>query len=102
VFVAWLRVVTVDGFNHDRWQAETGIADLKTATRGGPEVVLRSKTPAMVEQEFWTLLCVYQAIRDLISYAAPSGLDPVGNEKFRQVRLQVEQPMPESARERMV
>jgi len=61
---------------HDRWQAETGIGDLKTAIRGGPEVVLRSKTPAMVEQEFWALLCVYQAIRDLISYAAPVGLDP--------------------------
>jgi Insertion element 4 transposase N-terminal/Transposase DDE domain len=61
---------------HDRWQAETGIADLKTAIRGGPEVVLRSKTPAGVEQEFWAMLCVYQAIRDLISYAAPSGLDP--------------------------
>lgn len=64
------------GLYHDRWQAETGIADLKTAIRGGPEVVLRSKTPAMVEQEFWAMLCVYQAIRDLISYAAPSGLDP--------------------------
>jgi len=61
---------------HDRWQAETGIADLKTAIRGGPEVVLRSKTPAMVAQEFWAMLCVYQAIRDLISYAAPTGLDP--------------------------
>ena len=61
---------------HERWQAETGIGDLKTVIRGGPEVVLRSKTPAMVEQEFWALLCVYQAIRDLISYAAPTGLDP--------------------------
>ena len=61
---------------HDRWQAETGIGDLKTAIRGGPEVVLRSKSPAMVEQEFWALLCVYQAIRELISYAAPTGLDP--------------------------
>ncbi len=59
-----------------RWQAETGIGDLKTAIRGGPEVVLRSKTPAMVEQEFWAMLCVYQAIRELISYAAPPGLDP--------------------------
>jgi hypothetical protein len=61
---------------HHRWQAETGIGDLKTAIRGGPEVVLRSKTPAMIEQEFWALLCVYQAVRELISYAAPTGLDP--------------------------
>ena len=61
---------------HDRWQAETGIGDLKTAIRGGPEVVLRSRTPVMVTQEFWAMLCVYQAIRDLIHYAAPPGLDP--------------------------
>lgn len=68
--------IDLAGLYHDRWQAETGIGDLKTAIRGGPEVVLRSKTPAMVEQEFWALLCVYQAIRELISYAAPDGLDP--------------------------
>lgn len=64
---------------HARWQAETGIGDLKTAVRGGPEVLLRSKTPAMVEQEFWAMLCVYQAIRELISYATPTGLDPDGS-----------------------
>ncbi|HEX2810372.1 MAG TPA: IS4 family transposase [Kineosporiaceae bacterium] len=61
---------------HDRWQAETTIGDLKTAQRGGPETVLRSKTPEMVEQEFWAMLCVYQAVRELIGHAAPSGLDP--------------------------
>ncbi len=61
---------------HRRWQAETGIADLKTTQRGGPDIVLRSKTPTMVEQEFWAMLCVYQAIREVIGYAAPAGLDP--------------------------
>jgi len=61
---------------HLRWQAETGIADLKTTQRGGPEIVLRSKSPVMVAQEFWAMLCVYQAVRDVITYAAPSGLDP--------------------------
>ncbi|MGQ0840655.1 IS4 family transposase [Actinokineospora sp.] len=64
------------GLYHDRWQAETGIGDLKTTQRGGPEVVLRSKTPAMIAQEFWAMVCVYQAIRDLIDHAATSGLDP--------------------------
>jgi len=38
--------------------------------------VLRSKTPEMVTQEFWAMLCVYQAIRHLITQAAPPGLDP--------------------------
>ena len=61
---------------HDRWQAETGIGDLKTTQRGGPEVVLRSKTPAMIAQEFWAMVCVYQAIRDLIDHTATPGLDP--------------------------
>ncbi|MCA1672402.1 MAG: IS4 family transposase [Actinobacteria bacterium] len=61
---------------HDRWQAETGIGEIKTEQRGGPEVVLRSKTPTMVAQEFWAMLCVYQATRHLISRAAPPGLDP--------------------------
>jgi len=61
---------------HDRWQAETAIGDLKTEQRGGPETVLRSKTPDMVAQEFWAMLCVYQAVRDLIAQAAPPGLDP--------------------------
>lgn len=38
--------------------------------------MLRSKTPDMVEQELWAMLCVYQAIRHLITRAAPPGLDP--------------------------
>jgi hypothetical protein len=38
--------------------------------------VPRSKTPAMVEQEFWAILCIYQAIRELISCAAPPGWPP--------------------------
>jgi hypothetical protein len=61
---------------HDRWQAETGIGEIKTVERGGPEVVLRSKTPDMVDQEFWAMLCVHHAIHDLIAYAAPPPLDP--------------------------
>lgn len=61
---------------HDRWQAETGIGEIKTELRGGPEVVLRSQTPEMVAQEFWAMLCVYQAVRHLIGRAAPPGLDP--------------------------
>jgi len=40
--------------------------------------VLRSKSPALVEQEFWAFLCVYQAVRGLTSTAADKGggLDP--------------------------
>jgi len=35
--------------------------------------VLRSKSPALVGQEFWAFLCVYQAVHDLISTAADDG-----------------------------
>jgi hypothetical protein len=60
---------------HQRW--ETCIGEIKTIQRGGPEVVLRSKTPDMVEQEFWAMLCVYQAVRDLLIHAARApGLPP--------------------------
>ena len=60
---------------HLRWQAETGIGDLK-GQRGSPEHVLRSKKPATAIQELYAMFCVYQAVRDLIDYASPPGLDP--------------------------
>lgn len=61
----------------ERWQLETAIGDVETRLRGGPEVVLRSKSPDMVYQEVYALLCVYQAIRHLIATAADqAGLDP--------------------------
>lgn len=38
----------------------------------------------MIDQEFWAMLCIYQAVRDIIGYAAPSGLDP-GRISFKRV-----------------
>jgi hypothetical protein len=62
---------------HERWELETAIGDVETRLRGGPEVVLRSKSPDMVRQEIYALLCVYQAIRHLIATAAQDRrLDP--------------------------
>ena len=62
---------------HQRWQIETAFAELETGIRGGPAVVLRSKSPDMIRQEIYALLCVYQAIRTLISNAAATeGLNP--------------------------
>jgi hypothetical protein len=60
-----------------RWQIETAFAELETGIRGGPAVVLRSKSPDMIRQEIYALLCTYQAIRTLIHHAAATeGLDP--------------------------
>src|SRR5665648_148096 len=51
--------------------------ELETGIRGGPAVVLRSKSPDMIRQELYALLCVYQAIRTLICHSADrAGPDP--------------------------
>src|ERR1035437_849004 len=60
-----------------RWQLETCFDELETSIRGGAAVVLRSKSPPMIRQELYAMLCCYQAIRTLISHAAgDAGIDP--------------------------
>ena len=60
-----------------RWQLETCFDELETSLRGGAAVVLRSKSPPMIRQEIYAMLCCYQAIRTLISHAAgDAGIDP--------------------------
>jgi hypothetical protein len=60
-----------------RWQLETCFDELETSLRGGTTVVLRSKSPPMIRQEIYAMLCCYQAIRTLISRAADdAGTDP--------------------------
>ncbi|WP_276961417.1 IS4 family transposase [Ferrimicrobium acidiphilum] len=69
-----------------RWQLETCFRELETSLRGGATVVLRSKTPDMIRQEIFAMLCCYQAIRTLISHAANhTGLDP-GRISFTRTR----------------
>ena len=61
-----------------RWELETCFDELETSLRGGAAVVLRSKSPPMIRQEIYAMLCCYQAIRTLISHAADdAGLDPL-------------------------
>jgi hypothetical protein len=54
---------------HERWEIETALDELKTHLRGA-QIVLRSKTPRLVEQEFWGLLMAHYAIRGLMHEAA--------------------------------
>ncbi|MGO9639055.1 MAG: IS4 family transposase, partial [Terracidiphilus sp.] len=54
---------------HERWEIETALDELKTHLRGA-QIVLRSKTPGLVEQEFWGLLMAHYAIRGLMHEAA--------------------------------
>ena len=69
-----------------RWQLETCFRELETSLRGGAAVVLRSKTPDMIRQEIYAMLCCYQAIRVLICHAADAAdLDP-GRISFTRAR----------------
>jgi hypothetical protein len=53
----------------ERWESENAFDEMKTHLRG-PRMLLRSKKPELVEQEFWGLLIAYQAIRSLMYEAA--------------------------------
>ena len=52
-----------------RWTIETTFAEMKTTLKGA-DVVLRSKTPELVRQEFWGLLLAHHAVRKLMLDAA--------------------------------
>jgi hypothetical protein len=54
---------------HERWEIEGALAELKTQLRGA-RMVLRSKTPELVRQEFWGLLLAHFAVRGLMHEAA--------------------------------
>src|SRR5450432_4138218 len=61
---------------HDRREIETAFDELKTHLRGA-RIVLRSKTPDLVRQEFHGLLMAHFAVRGLMHEAAlQSGEDP--------------------------
>jgi hypothetical protein len=54
---------------HERWEIETAFDELKTHLRGA-KIVLRSKTPDLVRQEFYGLMMAHFAIRGLMHEAA--------------------------------
>ena len=61
---------------HERWEIETALDELKTHLRGSG-IVLRSKTPELVQQEFYGLMMAHYAIRGLMHEAAlKADVDP--------------------------
>jgi hypothetical protein len=61
---------------HERWEIETALDELKTHLRGS-KIVLRSKTPNLVRQEFYGLMMTHFAVRGLMHEAAlQAGEDP--------------------------
>jgi hypothetical protein len=61
---------------HERWEIETALDELKTHLRGS-KIVLRSKTPELVRQEFYGLMMAHFAVRGLMHEAAiAADVDP--------------------------
>jgi hypothetical protein len=72
---------------HERWEHETGTAQLKTYLRG-PGKILRSESPDMVRQEIWGYLLTHYAISALTCTAATAaGIDPDRVKFRRTVRI---------------
>jgi len=55
--------------SHERWEIETALDELNTHWRGA-RMVLRSKTPDLVRQEFYGLMLAHFAVRGLMHEAA--------------------------------
>jgi hypothetical protein len=61
---------------HERWEIETALDELKTHLKGS-KIVLRSGTPEMVIQEFYSLMMAHFAVRGLMHEAAlKADVDP--------------------------
>jgi len=61
---------------HERWEIETALDELKTHLRGA-KIVLRSKTPELVRQEFFGFIMAHFAVRGLMHEAAlEADVDP--------------------------
>jgi Insertion element 4 transposase N-terminal/Transposase DDE domain len=54
---------------HERWEIETALDELKTHLRGA-QIILRSKTPELVRQEFYGVLLAHFVIRGVMHDAA--------------------------------
>jgi hypothetical protein len=66
---------------HERWEIESAFDELKTHLRGA-QIVLRSKTPELVRQEFYGLLMTHFAIRGLMHEAAIEAKEDPGRLSF--------------------
>lgn len=57
---------------HERWEIEGSLDELKTHLRGA-RIVLRSRTPKLVKQEFYGMMLAHFSIRGLMHEAALKG-----------------------------
>jgi hypothetical protein len=87
------------GAYHERWEHETANAQVKSVLRG-PGRILRSGSPALVEQEIWGYLLTAWAVNSLICDAAAEAWTDPGRVSFtkavRTVRRAVGPAIPPS------
>lgn len=67
---------------HARWTIETTFAEIKTTLKGA-DIVMRSKTPTLVRQEFWGLLLAHHVVRKVMLEAALSRERPPDELSFK-------------------
>lgn len=78
-----------------RWTIETTFAEMKTTLKGA-DVVLRSKTPELVRQEFWGLLLAHHVIRKLMLEAALVQERPPDSLSFKHTLALMRRKLPAS------
>lgn len=79
-----------------RWEIEAMFDEIKTHVKGS-KLTLRSKTPDLVEQEFWGLMIAHRTLRSLMHEAAlRQNLDPDEISLVHTIRL-VKRTMPSRA-----
>jgi hypothetical protein len=64
-----INAQTLAQLYRERWTIETTLAEMKTTLKGS-SIVLRSKTPDLVRQEFYGLVIAHYAIRKLMQEAS--------------------------------
>ncbi len=80
---------------HSRWSIETTFGEIKTTLKGS-EVVMRSKKPDLVRQEFWGLLLAHHVVRKLMLEAALSRERPPTDLSFKHSLTLLRRKLPAS------
>ena len=78
-----------------RWTIETTFAEMKTTLKGA-DVILRSKTPELVRQEFWGLLLAHHVVRKLMLQASLAQQRPPDRLSFKHSLALMRRKLPAS------
>jgi Insertion element 4 transposase N-terminal/Transposase DDE domain len=78
-----------------RWTIETTLAEMKTTLKGA-DVILRSKTPELVRQEFWGLLLAHHVVRKLMLQASLAQQRPPDRLSFKHSLALMRRKLPAS------